>query len=59
MEEKDNELQTNFGATRCSICRLALVGTTGCRWAPLGKIFLLRSTELEDPTICSDFAHFL
>ena len=28
MEEKDDELQTNFGATRCSIWELALV----CRW---------------------------
>ena len=43
MEEKDNELQTNFGATRCFIWGLALVGTAGricatfatCSWEPL------------------------
>ena len=29
MEAKDDELQTNFGATRCSIWELALV-CTGC-----------------------------
>ena len=31
MEEKDDELQTNFGATRCSIWGLALVGAFGHR----------------------------
>ena len=45
MEAKDDELLTNFGATRCSIWGLELVrkgqhwaplGTAGHCWAPLG-----------------------
>ena len=35
MEAKDDELKTNFGATRCSIWGIELV-RTGRRWAPLG-----------------------
>ena len=35
MEAKDDELQTNFCATRCSIWGMELV-RTGPRWAPLG-----------------------
>ena len=46
MEAKDDELLTNFGATRCSIWGLELfrtgrhswaqLGTAGHSWAPLG-----------------------
>ena len=32
MEEKDDELQTNFGATRCSIWGLALWNSATCSW---------------------------
>ena len=53
MEEKDDELQTNFGATRCSIWGLALValgvtggggltgGDRGIQWAQHYQQFLL------------------
>ena len=34
MEEKDDELQTSFGATRCSIWGIELV-RTGRRWSVL------------------------
>ena len=44
MEEKDDELQTNFGVTRCSIWGLALVGTRDgghrerrAHWGRLGR----------------------
>ena len=40
MEAKDDELQTNFGATRCSIWGIELV-RTGRRWAPLGTFVLI------------------
>ena len=40
MEAKDDELQTNFGATRCSIWGIELVGA-GHRWAPLGTFVLI------------------
>ena len=36
MEEKDDELQSFFGATRFSILGLALVGAGGRRLALLG-----------------------
>ena len=36
MEAKDDELQTNFCATRCSIWGMELVRTGRC-WAPLGN----------------------
>ena len=36
MEAKDDELQTNVGATRCSIWGMELVRTGRC-WAPLGN----------------------
>ena len=50
MEAKDDELKTNFGATRCSIWGIELVrtgrrwaplGTAGHRWAPLGSFELI------------------
>ena len=50
MEANDDELLTNFGATRCSIWGLELVrtgrrwaplGTAGHRWAPLGTFVLI------------------
>ena len=34
MEEKDNELQSNFGATRC-------FSGSWHRWAPLGTFVLI------------------
>ena len=36
MEAKDDELQTNVGAARCSIWGMELVRTGRC-WAPLGN----------------------
>ena len=40
MEAKDDEFQTNFGATICSIWELELV-RTGRRWEPLGTFVLI------------------
>ena len=64
MEEKDDELQNNFGATRCSIGVgegvLALLGTANfatCSWEPLtmlnphfvaGEHYLFGAHESED-----------
>ena len=35
MEKKDDELQSNYGATRCSNWGLALVATFGHHWGAL------------------------
>ena len=48
MEANDDELLTNFGATRCSIWGLELV-RTGQRWATLGTA----------GHICANFATML
>ena len=40
MEAKDDELQTNVGAARCSIWGMELV-RTGPRWAPLGTFVII------------------
>ena len=53
MEEKDDELQTNFGDTRCSIRgEGALIGASCHRWAPLGT-----ACSWEPPTILNP--HFV
>ena len=68
MEEKDDGLQTNFGATRCSIreggatwCCLPPLGAAGRGWAPLGTTWHIctnfATCSWEPPTMLNP--HFL
>ena len=58
MEANDDELLTNFGATRCFIWGLELVRNGRC-WAPLGTFVLILQLVLSWEPLTMLNPHFV